>query len=109
MRLHPLVGGDHQQHRLDPGEAGQRVAQESLVAGDVHEAHLDLAFPQVGEAEIDGDAAGLLLGEPVAVDAGQGFDQLGLAVVDVAGSADDERHENVGRSATWTTPRARSG
>ena len=44
---------------------------------------------EMGEAEVDRDAARLLLGPAVAVDAGQGQDQAGLAVVDVAGGADD--------------------
>ncbi len=43
-----------------------------------------------GEAEVDGDAARLLLRQAVGVDAGQGPDQRGLAVIDVAGGADDD-------------------
>ena len=43
----------------------------------------------VGEAEIDGDAARFLLLQPVGVDAGQRPHQRGLAVVDMAGGADD--------------------
>ncbi len=43
----------------------------------------------VGEAEIDGDAARLLLLQPVGVDAGQRPHQSGLAVIDMAGGADD--------------------
>ena len=39
---------------------------------------------EVGEAEVDGDPALLLLLQAVGVDAGQGLDQRGLAVVDVA-------------------------
>ena len=44
----------------------------------------------MGEAEVDGDAAALLFFQAVGVDAGQRFDQRGLAVVDVAGGADDD-------------------
>ena len=48
--------------------------------------------PQIerGEADVDGDAAGLLFGQAVAVDAGEGLDERGLAVIDVAGGAEDE-------------------
>ena len=46
---------------------------------------------QIGKAEIDRDAARLLFLQPVAVDAGQRFDQRRLAVIDVAGRADDHR------------------
>ena len=42
-----------------------------------------------GETEVDGHAPFALLGEPVGVDAGQGFDEGGLAVVHVACCAND--------------------
>ena len=51
---------------------------------------------QVGEAEVDGDAAALLFLEAVGVDAGEGLDQRGLAVVDVAGGADDDGFHRFG-------------
>ena len=44
----------------------------------------------MGKAEIDGDAAALFFFQTVGINAGQGFDQRGLAVVDVAGGADDD-------------------
>ena len=56
----------------------------------------------VGEAEVDGDAAGLLLLQPVGVDAGQRPDQRGLAVVDVAGGADDH---GPGSGSGWSAAR----
>ena len=103
LRLDPLVGGDHQQHHPDAAEAGQGVVEEALVAGDVDEADPVVAGGEVGEAEVDGDPAPLLLAPAVAVDAGQRLDQRGLAVVDVAGGADDQ----VG--ADPTTPRGSRG
>ena len=92
LRPDPLVGGDDEQQEADAAEAGERVVQEALVPGNVDEAELQAALAlEVGEAEVEGDAAPLLLGEPVAVDAGEGLDQRGLAVVDVAGGADEKR------------------
>ena len=44
---------------------------------------------QIGEAEIDRDAARLLLLQAVGIDAGQRAHERGLAVVDMAGGADD--------------------
>src|SRR5205823_1817630 len=44
---------------------------------------------EVREAELDGDAALLLLLQAVGVDAGERAHQRGLAVVDVSGGADD--------------------
>ena len=46
---------------------------------------------QIGKTEIDGDPSRLFFLQPVTVDAGQGFDQCGLAVIDMAGGADDHR------------------
>ena len=45
---------------------------------------------QEREAEVDRDAARLLLRQPVGVGAGERLDQRGLAVVDVPGGADDD-------------------
>ena len=47
---------------------------------------------QVGEAQVDRHAPPLLLGQAVGVDAGERVDERRLAVVDVAGGADYERH-----------------
>ena len=90
LRLPPLVGRDHEQHEPDRTDAGEHVADESLVPRDVDEA--DLApgrehAPRV--AEVDREPAALLLGPAVGVDAGQPDDQRRLAVVDVAGRRDD--------------------
>jgi len=60
------------------------------VAGDVHEAEANVAEIEEGEAEINGDAAALLFFEPVGIGARQGLDKRGLAVVNVAGGADDD-------------------
>jgi hypothetical protein len=42
------------------------------------------------KADIDGDAACFFFGQAVAVDAGEGLDERGLAVVDVAGGSQDQ-------------------
>ena len=66
---------------------------EALVTGHVDERRsASVALLEVREAEIDGDAAPLLLGQAIAVDAGERLDQRRLAVVDVAGGADGEAH-----------------
>ena len=90
LRHHAVVGGDDQQHEIDAGRAGQHVVHEFLVARHVDEAeHGAVRRRQIGEAEIDGDAARLLLLQPVGIDAGQRPHQRGLAVIDMAGGADD--------------------
>ena len=96
LRHHRFVGGHHQQHRVDAADAGQHGAHEAFVTGHIDERD-GRAAGQLGmrEAELDGDAAGLLFLQPVGVGAGQGLDQRALAVVDVAGGADDDRAHGV--------------
>ena len=85
-----IVGRDDEQREVDAGGPGEHVLDEPLVAGHVHDAQSDVAEVEVGEPDVDGDAAGLLLREPVAVGAGERLDQRRLAVVDVPGGAEDE-------------------
>ena len=85
LRHHAVVQRHHQQRRIDAAGTGQHGVHEALVPGHVNEAERI----GIGVAEIDGDAAPLLLGESVCVDAGQRLHQRGLAVIDMAGGADD--------------------
>ena len=87
---HAVVGGDGEEHEVDAVGAGEHVADEALVAGDVDDAGAGaVGQGEVGEAEIDRDAALLLLLEAVGLLAGERADERGLAVIDVAGGADD--------------------
>src|SRR5690606_27347004 len=62
-----------------------------LVAGHVHDPDpCPVRQVEVGEPQVDGDAAPLLLLEAVGLDAGEGADEGGLAVVDVPGRPDDD-------------------
>ncbi len=90
-----------------PPEAGEGVVQEPLVPGDVDEAELEVALGQVGEADVDGDAARLLLRPAVAVDPGQGQHEAGLAVIDVAGGADDDSSHCADRLSPRASPAPR--
>ena len=63
---------------------------------------------QVGEAEVDRDAALLLLLEPVGVGAGERAHERALAVVDVAGGPDDERARVPPQSSRVVTPKTDS-
>ena len=90
LRHDAVVCGDHQQHEIDAGGAGQHVVNEFLVPRHVDEAeHGAVRRRQIGEAEIDGNAARFLFLQPVGIDAGQRAHQRGLAVVDMAGGSDD--------------------
>ncbi|OLD50997.1 MAG: hypothetical protein AUI83_11060 [Armatimonadetes bacterium 13_1_40CM_3_65_7] len=94
---HALICGDDQQHEVDAGGAGQHVFDQTLVAGDVDDAGPPAAGKvKMGEAEVDRHPSALFLLEPVGVDAGEGFDQCALAVVDVTRGADDEKRSHDG-------------
>ena len=76
---------------VDAAGAGEHVLDEALVARDVDDADFTARRQrQPGEAEVDSEAALLLLTKAIGVDAGERADERALAVVDVAGGADDE-------------------
>src|SRR5262249_31215183 len=98
-----FVGGDDQKHKVHAAYAREHVADETLMAGDVDETEAQLGFIsaaplhtigsvelQVREAKIDCDPAALFLFQTVGINAGQRFDQRGLAMIDVTGRADDD-------------------
>ena len=90
LRHDAVVGGDHEQHEIDAGGAGQHVVDEFLMPRHVDKAeHGAVRCRQIGEAEIDGNATRLFFLEPIGIDAGQRADQRGLTVIDVAGGSDD--------------------
>jgi len=105
---HAAVRRDHQQDRVDPAGSAQHGVDEIPVPGDVDDADPFAARELVvGEAEVDGDPPLALLPVGVALDAGEGPDQGGLAVVHMArGTKNDVFHRAKGRliatvSATW--------
>ncbi len=90
LRLDRFIGGDDEEDEIESGGAGEHVADEAFVAGDVDEAEAEIIFFEKCETEIDGDAAALFFGEAIGMRAGEGFDERGFAVIDVAGGADDD-------------------
>ena len=90
LRHHPVVRGDDQQRVVDAADAGEHVADEALVPRHVDEADQPAAFErQVGETEVDGDAARLFLRQAVGVHARERLHEERLAVVDVSCGGDD--------------------
>ena len=88
-----LIRRDDQQHEINACSPGHHVADKALVPGHIHHAHaFAVRQRKKGEAQFDGDASALFLIEAVAVDAGQGPDQRGFAVVDVTGGAHYDCH-----------------
>ena len=100
LRLDAFRRRHDQQRRIDAGSAGQHIVHEALVARHVDETQLPAVTQvAVGVAEIDGDAARLFFLEAIGIDAGQRFDQRGLAVIDVARGADDHASGSSARRA----------
>src|SRR6185312_1702840 len=95
LRLNRFVGGDDHQGQIDAADAGQHVAHKALVARNVNESEPDFFTAgrsqlKMRETEIDSNAAALLFFQTIGINAGEGFDQRGLAVVNMAGSAEDD-------------------
>ena len=91
LRHDPFVDIHHQQHQIDAADAGQHVVDEALMSGHIDDSsHLAVGEPERGEAQVDGDAALLFFFEAVGFLPGQGADELGFAVVDMAGRTDDD-------------------
>ena len=85
-----LVRRHDQQHQVDAADACQHVADEFLVTRHVDDADIGtIRRLHIRKAQFDRDAALLFLFQSVRVDARQGFDQAGLAVIHVSGGADD--------------------
>ena len=96
LRHDGFVGRNDQHHHVDAAHAGKHVLDESLVTGHVDEADGRLSIErEIGESDIDRDAALLLFLEPVGINAGERLHERGLAVIDVScGSYDNVRHNS---------------
>ena len=91
--LGPSSAATTSSDRVDLPGAHQHVADEPVVARHVDEVQDGpVGQRQVRVPHVDRHAAAALLREAVGVDAGQGAQERGLAVVDVAGRADDDGH-----------------
>ena len=65
------------------------------MAWDIDKAHANCAAVwrgefEVGKSDIDGDAAPFFFFQAIGINARQGFDQGGLAVIDMSGGSNDD-------------------
>ena len=75
---------------VDTVGAGQHVPDETFMPRNVHDPAVHVTGQaEMGEAQVDRNAALLFLLQPVGVGPGEKLDERGLAVVDVTGGADD--------------------
>src|SRR5262249_16580287 len=76
---------------IDSADAGEHVLDKALMPRNVYEPNPQRRCQlQVGESEVDCDTAAFLFFEPVSVDTGESFDEGRLAMINVAGRADDD-------------------
>ena len=88
-----VVGGHHEEHGVDLACPDEHVANQPIVAGDVHEIeHVAIREGQVRIPDLDRHPAATLLGQPIGVDPRERPEQRRLAVVDVARRPDDDGH-----------------
>ncbi len=100
LRHDAFIGSNDQHDQIDAADPRQHVFYESLMARNVHDTCVDVIENQLGEPELDGDAAFFFLFEAVGVCAGQCFDERGFAVINVAGGSDDNVFHKV-VSSLW--------
>jgi len=94
LRHDAVVGGDGEEHQVDAVGARQHIFDKSLVPGHIDDARRRAVREiEMGKAEIDGYAALFLFFEPVGVQPGERLNQAGFAMINMAGGADDVRHE----------------
>jgi hypothetical protein len=79
-----------------PATPAEHVLDETLMAGDVDEAHGGCGVDcQVSKTKIDRDASLFFFFQTIGIDTRDRLDQCGFAMVNVSGSAyDNVRHNN---------------
>ena len=104
---HAVVGGDDEHDHVDAAGARDHVVDEALVPRHVDDAETQaVAGVPRREAQVDRHAARHLLGPPRAPRARERLDDRGLAVVDVARSAErqPDAARGIGRGASGARP-----
>ena len=90
LRHNTLVGRDHHQNQIQLADAGEHIANEFFVPGDIDDIRVRILVEHhMREAEVNGDTAALFLRKAVGVNAGKRLNQAGFSVVYVTGSADN--------------------
>ena len=86
-----IVRSDHQQGHVDTSRTRDHLAHEPFMARQVDYAHeAAVGQPQLREAQGNGDAALLFLGESVGIRSGQGEDERRFTMIDMPGSTEHQ-------------------
>ena len=88
--------------RSIPPAPGEHLLDEAFMPGNVDDPDAPIAGEiQKRKAQLDRDAATLLLRKPIRVRSGEGADERALPVVDVAGGAENGRALSGGAHEAW--------
>jgi hypothetical protein len=91
LRLDGFVRRDYQQHEVDTRGASEHVPHKAFMPGDINESGSKfLRQVEVCKPKVDGDAAPFLFLQAIGVDTGEGLDERGFAMIDVAGRTDND-------------------
>ena len=90
LRLYRFIAAITRSSKVNAGRAREHVADESLVPRNVHETETHASFFQKSETEINRDSAALFFFEAVGIRPRQRLHERRLAVIDVAGCADND-------------------
>jgi len=86
----PFVSRHDKGHHVHAHDPGHHVFDKLLMAGHIDNTQAMAAGEiQIGKTQLNGDAAFLFFLEPVGFNPGEGPDQTGLAMIDMAGGAED--------------------
>src|SRR5579871_1112858 len=91
LRHDALIGSDDQQDHIDSTRAGQHVFKKALVSGHIYDAdNRPIRKLERCKTDIDGHAALLFFFQTIRIYASEGFDEGGLAMIDMACRSDDD-------------------
>jgi len=85
-----LICCDHHCHQINACGSGHHVSDKFLMTRNIHNADMPSGGQiQKRETQFYGNAPKLFLFEPVSVNAGQGFDERGLAMINMSCCSQD--------------------
>ena len=88
---YPFIGGNDHRNHINTRSAGNHVFYKLFVTGYIDDAQMLTTRKFHGsESEFNGDTPELFFLQPVRIDAGNGFDQGCLSMVNVTGCTEDD-------------------
>src|SRR5271155_1994054 len=97
LRHYAVIGRNREEHQVDTMGASQHVADKPFMPWHIdHACASAIRQTEPSEAEVNRDAAILLFLKAVSVLTGERLDQRGLAMVDMAGCADNRVDDSCG-------------